>query len=77
MTIESNRRRMRRYMRNHNGWRWYPWHWPSWGWNPRVTVIREYDHYHHRRNMYMWLVALVVILILTGLITFTYTNIKK
>ena len=72
MTIESNRRRRERYMRRHGNW--YPWHWDSWGWGPRVTVVREYDNVHRDRNMMLWFLAIVVILILTGAITVSYSR---
>jgi hypothetical protein len=77
MTIESNRRRRERYMRRH-GW-WPAWYWPSWdrwGWGPRshVTVVREYDNPHRDRNMILWLLAIVVILILAGAITVSYSR---
>ena len=75
MTIESNRRRRERYMRRH-GW-WPAWHWQSWdhwGWGPRVTVVREYGNPHRDRNMILWLLAIIVILILAGVITVSYSR---
>lgn len=80
MTIESNRRRRERYMRRH-GW-WPAWHWPSWdrwGWNrwawdPRVTVIKKYEDPNRNRNLLLWLLAIVVVLLLSGMITVSYAR---
>lgn len=76
MTIESNLRRRERYIRRH-GW-WPAWHWPSWGWGPHVTVIREYDndrnHHNRYRNMMLWLLAIVIILILASVISISYSR---
>lgn len=68
MTIQSNRRQMRRYWRNHGGWGWRPWHWDSWGWAPRVTVVRENVHPRRQRNMLLWMLAMIVVLFLAVMI---------
>lgn len=78
MTIQSNRRHRERYIRRHEWRPYFPaWHWPSWdrwGWGPRVTVVRNYDHPHRYRNMVLWFLAIVIILILASVITVSYSR---